>query len=111
MITVTVLTKKQNGAGHHSTEVSIDFSGLSQEQILLLARARVVDRWQREVKAGHTVIPSEITLNAADYVQPERVISDEPLNLPKPKDYALERLLEGLSATDKQQMLALLEGM
>lgn len=111
MLTVQVLTKRHDGAGHHSTEVTIDWGNISQEQLMLLARARIIDRWQRSVKVTGVSIPAEVTLKATDFVQPDEVISDEPLNLPKPRDRSLDKLLAGLSAQDKKQMLALLEGL
>ena len=109
MITVTVLTKKQDGRGHHSTEVTIDFSNISQEQLLLLARARIIERWRHAMSYSKEAIPQADYLRAEDFVQPDDACEDVPLDLPKKRDRVLDNLLDGMSKQDREYALRLLE--
>jgi hypothetical protein len=72
MNTITVRTKLDARATSKTeTQVAIDFSTISQEDLQKLAAKTVVIAAQAEWRAAG-VIPDTVTLNAHDYANPTR---------------------------------------
>lgn len=98
------IVKRHKASGHEETNLIIDFRGISEQDLKMLAEFYVQHRLEAELKCYEYKLPEQITVLASDYIHQEVFIA-KPLNLPKrnmdkAKSKArevLEAALEGLS--------------
>lgn len=99
-----IFTKLKGAKEHRQTDLAIDWEGISRDQLIVLARARLFFRLQWEfAQAGE--VPRVLEIRAVDYVQEDQLHEDsEPL--PKKVDRGLQKLMDQLTAEEKRTLLA-----
>ena len=106
-----IIVKRHKATGHEETTLVIDFRGITESDMRMLAEFYVQHRVEHELKHDDHKLPEQITVLAMDYIHQEVFVA-KPLNLPKKNlDKAkskarevLEAALEGLS---KEEIAAL----
>lgn len=101
-----IFTQIEKGLSHHKTHVHINWQDISRDQLIVLARARIVDRLILQFKREKKV-PKELDINAADFAQPDWL---EPTHFEPPqqksRDQALvDALMSTLSIEEREQLL------
>lgn len=106
--TFKVLTQKKRGSAHHETEVTIDWTGVSHEDLMLLAKAALVYDMQAQFVASPEAIPEKFEITAANVVRHAPPVLMK--YTPKPKKSPgippeLEKYLQTLSAAELKVLL------
>ena len=64
-----ILTRKAKGRSHTETALLIDWDGMDQEKMMVLARSCIINalqtRWKRDPQA---IIPDQMSIRAVDFV-------------------------------------------
>lgn len=117
-----IFTQKEKGQSHRKTKVRIDWSGITQEQMMVLARNLIIYEIQTRIKKGYFhPFPEQVVINATDFVHQE-MICNQQLSVPeswksgtdKPKKMAsrqdtvdtLQKMLSKLSPADLAILLS-----
>ncbi len=106
-----IIVKRHKASGHEETNLVIDFSRTSEQDVRMLAELYVQHRVEEELKRYEYKLPEQITVIASDYIHQEVFVA-KPINLPKRNlgkatskaREVLEAALEGLS---KEEVAAL----
>lgn len=105
--TFKVLTQKRRGSAHAETEVTIDWTGVSQEDLMLLAKAALVYDMQASFAASSEAIPEKHLILAAGKVKhaPPMLMKYTPKPKKAPEiPVELEKYLKTLSAAELKQL-------
>lgn len=107
---IRLLTSKGKGLAHQPTEVSIDWEGMDQEHLMVLARHAVIHALQCSWKRSPEAIPEKVCVNAIDFVrgQLHEVLEDRP-SLPKARVSWMDSLLADLDPSERERLLRELE--
>ena len=103
-----LLTCKAKGLSHQPTEVCIDWMGMDQETLMVLARSAIIHALQCGWKRSLDPIPEKVEVLAVDFVRGqlhEVLIDRPPLPRARPQINWLDKLIEGLSPEQKAQYL------
>ncbi len=76
------IVKRHKASGHEETHLIIDFRGVTESDMRMLAEFYVQHRVEHEFKSWEYKLPEQITVLAADYIHKEVFIA-KPINLPK----------------------------
>lgn len=112
MITeVRILTKK--GAQHHESLLIIDWTGVSEHDMQVLAQWAIIHNTQAKiVKDGSDFYSDRILIKAAEMVKESAPLILAKYTPPPPKlvkfESALEKALDGMTEEERQQLMALL---
>ena len=69
-----ILTRKKTGQSHRKTLVTIDWTGITEQELKFLAKQLLVYDLQARIQNGNFEgFPQEITINAVDEVHIEKV--------------------------------------
>lgn len=106
-----IIVKRHKATGHEETNLVIDFRGITEQDMRMLAEFYVQHRVEHELKCEEHKLPEQITVLAMDYIHQEVFVA-KPINLPKRNAAkatskareVLEAALEGLS---KEEIAAL----
>lgn len=103
-----ILTKR--GSGHRETEVTIDWDGITPEQLKLLARNAIVHDLQARISKLSETFPEKAFIKASDVANRRPVALDQwqpPESTTTIKvDDKLEALLKKLSPEEVLQLLS-----
>lgn len=107
--TFKILTCKAKGRAHQGTEVTINWDGMDEEHLKVLARSCIVQamqmRWKKDPFAS---IPDKCAVNATEFVkgQLHEILIDRP---PVPKQASwLDKMIAGMSEAEKASILAMM---
>lgn len=105
--TFKILTQKKEGQSHRETEVTIDWTGITREDLMVLAKNALVQDLQARIQKNmFNHFPEKHTIIARDMVHKESVAlwayRPAPVKIPA----GLERLLEGLDPETIRKLLA-----
>jgi len=105
--TFKILTRKKEGQSHRETEVTIDWNGISREDLMVLAKNALVQDLQARIQKNmFNHFPEKVTIVAKDMVHKESVALWEYKPAPVKIPAGLERLLEGLSQDELRKLFA-----
>lgn len=110
-----ILTKKKEGQSHRETEVTIDWTGISREDLMVLAKNAIVADLQAKIQRGmFDTFPVKTTIIAKDVVQhdsvalwqyqPRETRPSSPTGSKSTLD-ALEKALAKLSPEERKVLL------
>lgn len=104
--TFKILTRKKEGQSHRETEVTIDWTGISHEDLVILAKNSLVQDLQARIQKGmFDTFPETHLIVAKSYVHRESAaLMDYKPKIKIPA--GLERLLEGLSQEQLRELFA-----
>ena len=106
--TFKILTKK--GSGHRETEVTLDWTGVTEEQLKLLARNALIHDLQARIVKDIIPFPEKVTLSAVELANRRPVALDRwqpPESTVTVKtSKTLEALLRQLSPDELLKLLA-----
>lgn len=112
-VTLDILTKGDRG--HRKTVLTIDWEGITQDQLILLARARIVSRCQHAWQSSETGIPDVDLAKAVDFVQEDVPVRDFTSVLNEIHDIQVDKkirgVLKGLKKEDKEALLLSLQAL
>lgn len=114
--TFKILTKKKEGQSHRETEVTIDWRGISEDDLKILAKSAIVRDLQAKIQAGvFDTFPDKVEVVAKDLIrhdpagqweyQPNAVRSANHSTI-STIDKKLEKLLQELSPEELKALLA-----
>lgn len=66
-----ILTRKREGQSHRETLVTIDWTGVSKEDLMILAKNALVQDLQARIQKEFSQFPAEYTVIAKDVVHRE----------------------------------------
>lgn len=110
--TFKILTCKAKGRAHQETTVSIDWTGMDEEHLRVLARSCIIYALQKSWKKDtENPIPENAPVRAVDFVkgQLHEVLEDRP-PLPKKVDW-MDKLLGDMSRQERELLMASLPDM
>lgn len=106
---VRLLTQKRLNSAHTETELTINWDGVTHEQLQLMAQFYIQTRVQCEIKHAEGEMPKKFKVDAVKYVQPEPV-KERNLTARQKKALNVDKFTEltkGMSAEEIQLLLAL----
>lgn len=106
--------RRNSKRGHESVLVLIDWSGVSDKDLRMLAAHYVVNRAAHDLKDYEERLPESVEYRAADFVHTEPLVQKDYVipkswTAPAKKSKArkeLEELLEGLSPEERRILLS-----
>ena len=109
-----ILTRRREGQSHRETQVTIDWTGISKEDLMILAKNALVQDLQARIQKEFQQFPSEYVIIAKDVVHKESAALWQyqprelgPAKLPSVVvDKKLDAILRKLSAEDLKVLLA-----
>lgn len=99
MTTTTVSTKPNAGADAIETNLTINWGGMSPEEVQALAQQALIVKWQAQQRKSGS-IPADATVNATDY----KVGARAPRK-------TLEEQVASMGDADKAALIAKLQAM
>jgi len=108
---LNILTCRSKGQGHQKTVLTIDWSGISEEQLRVLARSAIIHSLQHLYRQPLHSVPEEHVVKAVDFVKGElhEVLIDRPKpvrqQLKGAMETKLEQMLAALSPQEREQLL------
>jgi hypothetical protein len=109
-----ILTKKREGQSHRETLVTIDWSGISKEDLMILAKNALVQDLQARIQKEFQQFPTEYMIIAKDVVHKESAAlwqyqPREPRQQPEfPESKSLRELHKLLDGLPKEELELLL---
>ena len=107
METIKILTNKGKGTAHHPTELFIDWNGVSDATLHIMARGFILHVVQSSFRHSKEPIPAEMYLLATDMVHEEIYIPRE--YVPSVKKSPFEIMLEGMGQEEMLELLRKLQ--
>lgn len=112
--TFKILTKKKAGQSHRETEVTIDWHGISVDDLKILAKNAIVQDLQARIRAEEfSSFPENVTIVAKDIVHRESAALWEyqpsimrEVEASNNIDKKLEKMLKKLSPDELRALLA-----
>lgn len=111
---IKVLTQKKKGGNHYQTELTLDWSEVTYEDLLVLARNALVHEFQARVVKGckdyldleRDKVPEKFTIRAKDWVDLTPVMVAKYTPQPPNVQKLLKQFLDaGLTPEDIKVML------
>lgn len=105
--TFKILTRKKEGQSHRETEVTIDWTGISREDLMILAKNALVQDLQARIQKNmFNHFPEKHTIHAKEMVHKDSVALFDYRPAPIKIPAGLERLLEGMSQEELKKLFA-----
>lgn len=110
MDTQIIYTCPGKGQANRKTTLHINWDSISRDQLIVLARARIFHRLQLEFIAVKE-FPEHLTLDATDYVQPDREYVDtlqpsaKAVRERKREMSEFDKLLAALSPEEREKLV------
>ena len=73
-IVINILTQKTHDSAHRNTELTIDWSGITEADLRFLAQAHIVMRAQHMMRLSNEMIPERMSISVRDFLHPDKVI-------------------------------------
>lgn len=102
--TFKLLTQCQKGQSHRETVVTIDWDGITEQQLKTIARAHFIHVLQTQWKFEEKKVPEKVTVRAAEMVHAEIFVPRE--YTPRKKMSPFELLMKDLSPDDLAELIA-----
>lgn len=107
--TFKILTRKKDSQSHRETEITIDWSGVSVDDLKILAKNAIVQDLQARIRHGEfDTFPVKVEIIARNVVHHESAALWEFKALPpkeKKVDPVLEALLKNLTADEIKALM------
>lgn len=102
-----ILTRRREGQSHRETKVTIDWAGISREDLMTLAKNALVNDLQARIQKSTGPFPEEVTLVARELVhhEPEALMQYRPVEKKVAIDKELEKLLKKLHPDELKLLL------
>lgn len=108
--TFNILARRKREQAHRNIEVTIDWSGITEDELKILARNALIHNLHHEIRTGDGPFPEKVMICARAQVRkpPEALEQYDPARLKKPTvkvDAKLEIALKGLT---REELITLL---
>lgn len=107
--TFTILTRREKKASHRTTEVTIDWDGITEYQLRLLARNALIHDLQAQIQKKDEVFPEKVTLIARErvFLEPPSLVKFMPVKraVEVKVSKGLEDLLKNLTKEELRELL------
>lgn len=104
---IKVLTQKKPESSHHETEITVDWAGVSEADLRLMAQCYLVQRVQFRMKLNDCAIPEKVSVDAKDFVHhlPEAQWESRPRKQAAEKKSAWDTIIDSLTPAEKKAII------